>query len=105
MKHIQHKAKYNNYVSELIDCLEDHIADLGIFPRLLAMETDYKQWVEKQMADITPNHHPFITDDMLHLAEDPQVQVLMELHTEVMELISLLSAYWQQTDELKSEFN
>ena len=105
ISHIQHKAKYNNYVIELMKCLDEHMSDLGIYPRLLAMETDYKEWVAAELAKPETKHRPFITEDMLKLATDAQVQMLMELKQEVWDLLTELDRYWQDTQELKAEFN
>ena len=105
MKNIKHRAKYNNYISELIDELENTLPDLGIYARLLAMETSYKEWTAQKIKESNSSSLPFITQEMLETADDEQVLAATELHKEVQELLFYLSDYWQTTDEIKSELN
>ncbi|MFN0033258.1 MAG: hypothetical protein ACKVOR_13940 [Flavobacteriales bacterium] len=105
LKSINQRAKYNNHVNTLIKELETHMADLGIYPRLLAMESVYKEWVAQQIDDTLASDTPFITEAMLQLAEDPQVQTLVQLKKEVFHLLIRLNKYWQDTDDARSEYN
>lgn len=105
LKKIQHNARYNNFIRELAENTEEAVTDLHVFIRLLAMETDYKDWVAKQMEENPNAHTPFLSEAMLSLAEDGQVQTLLDLREDLEDLLSYLSSYMLDTDEMKVEYN
>lgn len=105
LKKIQHNARYNNFISELAENTEEAVTDLHVFIRLLAMETDYKDWVAQQMAENPNAHTPFLSEAMLSLAEDGQVQTLLDLREDLEDLLSYLTSYMLDTDEMKVEYN
>jgi len=105
LKRIQHNARYNNFIRELSDCTEEAVVDMHVWIRLLAMETDYKEWVAKQMEENPTAHKPFISEAMLTMAEDPQVQTLLDLRNEIEDLMGYLCTYMLDTDEMKVDYN
>jgi uncharacterized short protein YbdD (DUF466 family) len=85
--------------------LEEDYMDLRMFMRLLAMESEYKEWVEKQMA-ANPNQPPiFISEEMMNKATDPQVVGVRELTDDLMDLSSELQIYYISTPEANADYN
>jgi hypothetical protein len=105
LKKIQHQARYNNFVMDFADVLEEDYVDLRMFMRLLAMESDYKEWVEEQLK-ANPNSKPlYITEDMVNAAKDDNVVAVRELTDEMIELSHTLHIYIIDTPEINAEYN
>ena len=100
---IKYNASYNNHIHELMDELADLQPECAIYSRLLAMETDMREWLQQQMT--AGVRHPFITDEMLSVCADANVIAAFELKNEVSDLLNYLGDYWQTTDEFRSELN
>ncbi|MFN0030924.1 MAG: hypothetical protein ACKVOR_02050 [Flavobacteriales bacterium] len=98
---IQHRARYNNVVKELLDQLPDFHAEMGVYSRLLAMESTYKEWTQQQSDD----SKAYITDDMLTLSDDACTQATHEITASVLRLLYHLDDYWRTTAEVNVEEN
>lgn len=105
LKKIQHQARYNNFIADLDSITEDAVVDMHGFVRLLAMESDYKEWVAEQLAKDPKQPPIFLSEEMVNNAQDEQVCLLREVRDEFIELMGDLSIYLIDTDDLKAEYN
>ncbi len=101
IKRIQHNARYNDFVKELLDQLPDFHAELGVYSRLLAMESTYKEWTEQQPED----SKAYITEDMLNLSDDHCTRVAHQMHSSALLLMQRLDKYYSSTAEVRVEEN
>ncbi|HEY8403464.1 MAG TPA: hypothetical protein VIK71_02535 [Flavobacteriales bacterium] len=62
LKKTQQTARYNNFVMDFTEVLEEDYMDLRMFTRLLAMESEYKEWLEQQIA-AHPNQSPVLLSE------------------------------------------
>lgn len=76
--------------------LENMGMDLGGTVRLLAIETDYKEVVEKA---IEQDEQLFITDTMLNLSDDAHVQMAVEMNAQLYQCLNELTDLYQATPE------
>lgn len=105
LKQIQHRSRYNNYISAFMEELENCNAGAPLYARLLAEKTDFKDWVAEQKTINPSVPRPFITEEMLNKAEDPQVIALYQLNKKISECLNHYGSYWQGTDEVNMEMN
>jgi len=105
IKQIQHRSRYNNYISALIDVLENYSSGPPLYARMLAEKTDFKNWVAEQKTINPSVPRPFITEEMLNKAEDPQVIALHQLSKKLNECLEHFGSYWRGTDEINMEMN
>lgn len=105
LKKIQHTARYNNFIADLDSITEDAIVDMHGFVRLLAMESDYKEWVAEQMEKDSNQPPIYLSEEMVNHAQDEQVCLLREVRDEFIDLMGFLSIYLIDTDDLKADYN
>ncbi len=87
----------------MMEELEDAQAELAVFARLLAMESDLKEWVEKQIQNADEPSH--MTDEMLDYCEDHCTAVAQRMNKEVLSLLKFLDNYWKGTAEVRVDEN
>lgn len=105
LKKIQQTARNNNFVMDFTEVLEEDYMDLRMFTRLLAMESDYKEWLEQQMA-AHPHLQPvFLSEQRINDAHDEQVVGARKRTNDGMDLSNALHIYIISTPEANADLN